>query len=582
MDMLESRTMLAHGLTGTYFQDPSFDKPLAVNIDSRISFGPFRESQAPLDGRQSARWTGLAVAKFSEYYTFYVQTNGSARLWVNNKLLIEEPANSQPHEFAGKMKVKFIAGQTYNVRLDYVDRHGDEGYVRLLWSSTRTPKQVMPSTRLRSAMRMPPKLQISFRPTGAEPVGSYRVDNGLAYGVRGQGYTYGWDQDNTSGMFDRDSTRSHSERYDAGAHMQPSGQNRTWRIRVPNGTYNVRVIAGDPSATDSSYSIDVDGQRVIRGNANQFSYWFDGSTTIDVNDGNISLTNGVGAINNKINFVEISPTRENDRFIAFVQIGYTSSNAAHRHVNDNLLNGWKPWVLQSVDPIVDRGYTRIQLHNPFGTGDYMELDQYLRAKEAGLNWLTDDFVEAFKPYTSKGIEIIAYIGLDKGDVTFGTTTEQWFQRFWGSVQPMIDAGVSIALDSACLQPEQSNLYAAAQMLRAMDVKVYIESRQMQSYPQWANFGVFSEESWWHDSDPETNPDAGSWALPDDRITGEIIRWVHYPPSGYDFEDPGWRIPQVQDVLRDEHTVAVQPLLHVDNVDVYWVLARANGYIGAIA
>jgi hypothetical protein len=586
-DTLEPRTLFSQGITGTYYTDPSFGIPSRVNIDRGIDIGPIGPGVGGVIGdnsiEQSARWTGQVVAKFSEYYTFYVQTNGSVRLWVNDKLVVEEPTNTADHEFAAKMRIKFIAGQTYNVRLDYVDQHQEQGYVRLLWSSTRTLKQLLPGTRLRTTIKPPPKIRISFRPDGAEQPSGYRFDNGEVYGSRGLGYYYGWDQDNTANMFDRDSSASFSERYDAGAFMSsPTGEARYWHIKVPNGTYNVRVVSGDPASTLGTYSIDVEGKHVIRGQPDQFSYWFDGTTTVNVTDGDIMVTNGFGSNRTRLNFVEVTPARDTDRMIGFLPIANSTLDRATRTVNPDLFNGWTPWVAKAVTPLLSEGYTRLQIHNPFGIGDHMELDQYLLAKEEGLHWLTDDFVSAWKPVTAKGVEVIAYIGMDQGEPQFGTTDAQWFARFWATVQPLLDARMSIALDSACLQPENSHLYKAAQLLRARDVKVYIESRQMKANNQWSNFAVFSEENWWHASDPANNDDAAVWAMPNEQITGEVVRWVFYPPEGFDFNEPGWRVQLVQGVLRDGDTVAIVPNLAVDNVDVFWLLARANGYLGAIA
>jgi hypothetical protein len=591
MDALEPRRLFARGLTGVFFSDEDFNTPERVNVDQQINFGtrPLSVSGSIDPGvslpEGSARWTGQVVAKFSEYYTFYVQTDGGVRLWVNDKLLVEEPGNTQPHEFAGKMKMKFIAGQTYNIRLDYAGPDQNSGYLSLLWSSTRTPKQVIPTSRLRSIAKTPAKVRISFRPADAERADLYRVDSGQVYGARGLGLYYGWDEDNSANIFDRDSARSYSERYDGVALMDADGQQRSWRIKVPNGAYNVRVVSGDPTSAVGAYAIDVEGKRVIRGHPNQFSYWFDGTVSVNVNDGEIKLTNGAGSNKTRINFIEITPARDSDRLIAFFPIANGTTDLTNRTVvPDYLQNGWTPWVDQLIDPLIDQGYTRFHLHLPFGveTPLYWDLDAFLKAKEAGLNWLTDDFVQAFKPITAQGHEVIAYIGTEDDGAGFGTTDAQWFARFWAAFQPILDAKVSVAFDAGVLRPEQHNLYAAAQMLRARDIKVYVEARPLKANEQWGNFGVFSEEVWWQRSDPNQSADAADWALPDEQLTGEVVRWVFFPPEGYDINDPGWRVSQVQDVLRDGHTVSIYPSLHIDNVDLFWLLARANGYLGAIS
>jgi hypothetical protein len=67
----------------------------------------------------------------------------------------------------------------------------------------------------------------------------YVADTGLKYGDRGNGFTYGWNKLHTDTARDRNSSRSPDERYDAFITMK----NATWNIAVPNGTYDVRVVA---------------------------------------------------------------------------------------------------------------------------------------------------------------------------------------------------------------------------------------------------------------------------------------------------------------------------------------------------
>jgi len=60
---------------------------------------------------------------------------------------------------------------------------------------------------------------------------------------------YGWDADNTANMRIRGSTGSPDFRYDSMALMQKDGVSRKWEIAVPNGMYEIRLVAGDPSFT---------------------------------------------------------------------------------------------------------------------------------------------------------------------------------------------------------------------------------------------------------------------------------------------------------------------------------------------
>jgi hypothetical protein len=75
---------------------------------------------------------------------------------------------------------------------------------------------------------------------------------------------------------------------------------------VPNGTYRVRAVAGDPSHVDSVYRLNAESVTVVNGTPTSAARWVDGTATVSVTDGRLTLTNGSGATNNKLNFVEVT------------------------------------------------------------------------------------------------------------------------------------------------------------------------------------------------------------------------------------------------------------------------------------
>ena len=81
---------------------------------------------------------------------------------------------------------------------------------------------------------------------------------------------------------------------------------RTWEVAVPNGDYAVRVVAGDPTAYNSVYGFDAEGLSVVAGRPSVATPWFDGSRTVTVTDGRLTVSNSAGSSNNKIAFVEIT------------------------------------------------------------------------------------------------------------------------------------------------------------------------------------------------------------------------------------------------------------------------------------
>jgi len=147
-------------------------------------------------------------------------------------------------------------------------------------------------------------IRINFQPSNAPIPTGYLVDSGLVFGDRGD-YNYGWNQVNTGSTRDRNSANSVDQRFDTLNHMQQGG-NKQWEIELPNGTYAVRLVAGDPNHTDSVFRINAEGQSIISGTPTTSQRWFDNTINVVVNDGRLTLSNGAGSSNNKINFIEIT------------------------------------------------------------------------------------------------------------------------------------------------------------------------------------------------------------------------------------------------------------------------------------
>ncbi len=135
----------------------------------------------------------------------------------------------------------------------------------------------------------------------------YVADAGLAYGNRGNGFHYGWNLDNTKVARDRNAANSPDQRYDTLTHLRQSSTiNARWEMAVPNGSYTVRVVAGDPSYIDSVYKINVEGTLTVNGTPTSSSRWVEGTATVTVSDGRLTITNAAGSKNNKLCFIEIT------------------------------------------------------------------------------------------------------------------------------------------------------------------------------------------------------------------------------------------------------------------------------------
>jgi hypothetical protein len=155
--------------------------------------------------------------------------------------------------------------------------------------------------------------------SGGDSVANYLNDVGLTYGSRVNGLSFGWNQDNTANGRDRDATNSPNELHDGLAHLQkPNNPNAWWGIAVPNGTYQVHILSGDPSFIDSVYRINIGGTLnttthtvsggalLISGTPTSTTHWFEKTGVVTVTNGVLYVSNGTGSSNNKIDAIDIT------------------------------------------------------------------------------------------------------------------------------------------------------------------------------------------------------------------------------------------------------------------------------------
>ena len=82
----------------------------------------------------------------------------------------------------------------------------------------------------------------------------YLADSGLTFANRGNGQSYGWTVVNSAQTRDRNAANSPDQRYDTLTHLQKAGNpDAVWELAVPNGSYSVRIVSGDPQNFDSVF-----------------------------------------------------------------------------------------------------------------------------------------------------------------------------------------------------------------------------------------------------------------------------------------------------------------------------------------
>lgn len=135
------------GLKAEYFDDANFTQLKVTRTDATVNFNWGQRSPdaqiAP--DTFSVRWTGQVQAAYSEVYTFYTTGDDGIRLWVNGQQVINGWRDQAATEYAGT--VALVAGQKYDLRLEYYENGGDASS-KLAWSSARQSKQIIPQAYL--------------------------------------------------------------------------------------------------------------------------------------------------------------------------------------------------------------------------------------------------------------------------------------------------------------------------------------------------------------------------------------------------------------------------------------------------
>ncbi len=146
------------------------------------------------------------------------------------------------------------------------------------------------------------KVDFQVTPTPLFP--GYVADIGLTYGDRGNGQTYGWNRSHTDTSRDRNSSRSPDERYDTFITMK---SNATWDIEVPNGTYDVTIVAGDAlSWVNRYYAVDVEGTVALNVQPTSAQRFATDTVTVTVTDGKLTLRSAPDGRSNNLAFIDIA------------------------------------------------------------------------------------------------------------------------------------------------------------------------------------------------------------------------------------------------------------------------------------
>ena len=144
-----------NGLLGTYYERVDLSGRAIHRLDESVNFD--WEMGEPIAGVQkdyfSARWAGQLEAPVSGKFTFHLDADDGARLWLGDKLICDAWRVADSAEISGDLDL--TAGQRYDLRLEYYDNLGP-ARLRLSWTGPGIPKSVVPRNQLHAAIGTKP------------------------------------------------------------------------------------------------------------------------------------------------------------------------------------------------------------------------------------------------------------------------------------------------------------------------------------------------------------------------------------------------------------------------------------------
>jgi hypothetical protein len=198
-----------------------------------------------------------------------------------------------------------------------------------------------------------PVFKVNFQPDDSQVPEGYLKDAGLGYGLRDNGYTYGWIGGSNNEYRDRGTPAD--VRYATLNHMQKKGD-RVWEIEITNGTYILFLVMGDPGNLDQINTVNL--ENVVKEDPDGEDKFDEYTVMVEVTDKRLTISPADGADNAKICFIEISEIEST---------GIENSNFAFK--NFDLKQNYPNPFNQNTEisfRLLEAGQTKLSIFNIFG------------------------------------------------------------------------------------------------------------------------------------------------------------------------------------------------------------------------
>lgn len=135
------------GLTATYFNNKNFSGATAKRTDKSINFnwGQTAPVKKISSDTYSVRWTGKLQATKTEKYTLTTVSDDGVRLWLNDKLIINNWTDHSPA--SNSAVVDMVVGQKYNLKIEYYE-NTSSATMQLFWASPSIPQTIISTSQL--------------------------------------------------------------------------------------------------------------------------------------------------------------------------------------------------------------------------------------------------------------------------------------------------------------------------------------------------------------------------------------------------------------------------------------------------
>lgn len=120
------------GLFAEYYDDKFLEGTPRTRTDKVVNFDPVNQPPDSYSNyrHKSMRWTGYITPNITGAYKIGVNSDDGVRLWLNDKLVVDEWHNRG--KTTDQVDIKMEAGKKYSIKLEYFDNGGD-AICQLLW-----------------------------------------------------------------------------------------------------------------------------------------------------------------------------------------------------------------------------------------------------------------------------------------------------------------------------------------------------------------------------------------------------------------------------------------------------------------